>query len=558
MSKTCQNKWCQTRFEVTNFEQELTERIRAAVLIDLPLPQPNLCPNCRHEVRASFRNERFLYKRKDNLDGKEIISVYQQDAPFPVYSQNNFFSDKWNAFDYAQEYDPSRPFFSQFAHLYKKVPRVALVNQASENSEYCNYAYRNKNCYLIFGSHYEEDCLYCVYTTRNKNVVDCEATVQSEKIYQSYYANNCHSCTFVEYCLNSSNCHFSYDLIGCRNCFLCFGIRNKEYMIQNVQYSKEEYEKKMAELNLGSYTVQKHVLKMYQQLKAQHPKLYSYQKNTENSTGDQIENTKNCFHCFNISESEDVMYALRGNDMKVCYQVTNIGYDPCEYLYEAIGNNGQQRSLFVNSCWHGSDFMYSEQCFDSESLFGCIGIKSQQYCILNKQYSKEDYQQLVKTIVTNMINSGEFGHWFPKELSPFGYNESKGMDFSILSKEQALQRGYKWKEEEQKVEGQPLSAELPDDISSVSEDICQKVLTCQVSKKPYKIISQELCFYKMMNLPLPRVSPHERNKERGKLRKTIYLWKRNCMKCNTMVETNYDPKTEESILCEQCYQAEVY
>jgi hypothetical protein len=40
------------------------------------IPSPTLCPEEREKRRLMFRNERKLYKRKCDLSGKEIISVY--------------------------------------------------------------------------------------------------------------------------------------------------------------------------------------------------------------------------------------------------------------------------------------------------------------------------------------------------------------------------------------------------------------------------------------------------------------------------------------------------
>lgn len=49
---------------------------------------------------------------------------------------------------------------------------------------------------------------------------------------------NVKNCAFV---WNSSNIEYSYLLIGCRDCFGCIGLRNKQYYIFNKEYSLEEY-----------------------------------------------------------------------------------------------------------------------------------------------------------------------------------------------------------------------------------------------------------------------------------------------------------------------------
>ncbi len=64
------------------------------------LPTPTLAPDERQKRRLSFRNERKMYKRKCDLSGKEIISVYSPDKPYPVYDQKVWWSDDWDSTDY--------------------------------------------------------------------------------------------------------------------------------------------------------------------------------------------------------------------------------------------------------------------------------------------------------------------------------------------------------------------------------------------------------------------------------------------------------------------------
>ena len=41
--------------------------------------------------------------------------------------------------------------------------------------------------------------------------------------------------------------YFSKNLVGCSNCFGCTNLRNKQNCIFNVEYTKEEYNKKLDE-----------------------------------------------------------------------------------------------------------------------------------------------------------------------------------------------------------------------------------------------------------------------------------------------------------------------
>jgi len=73
--------------------------------------------------------------------------------------------------------------------------------------------------------------------------------------------------------------------------------------------------------------------------------------------------------------------------------------------------------------------------------------------------------------------------------------------------------------------------DLPQDISVIGDDILDKVLICEVSGKPFRIIKPELEFYRKHNLPLPHRHPDVRHMERMALRNPRKLFDRKCDKC---------------------------
>jgi hypothetical protein len=54
------------------------------------IPPPTLCPEERQRRRLAFRNERSLYKRKSDLSGKEMVTVFSPDKPYTVYSSGEW------------------------------------------------------------------------------------------------------------------------------------------------------------------------------------------------------------------------------------------------------------------------------------------------------------------------------------------------------------------------------------------------------------------------------------------------------------------------------------
>ncbi|MCB9806324.1 hypothetical protein H6768_00150 [Candidatus Peribacteria bacterium] len=88
------------------------------------IPSPTLCSEERLKRRLGFRNERKLYKRKCDLTGKEIISIYSQDKPYSVYEQKAWWSDDWSPLDYGLNFDIERKFFDQMRDLMLTTPLI--------------------------------------------------------------------------------------------------------------------------------------------------------------------------------------------------------------------------------------------------------------------------------------------------------------------------------------------------------------------------------------------------------------------------------------------------
>ena len=99
---------------------------------------------------------------------------------------------------------------------------------------------------------------------------------------------------------------------------------------------------------------------------------------------------------------------------------------------------------------------------------------------------------------------------------------------------------------------------IPDTINEISDDIVNQVLQCEVSKKNYKIIPQELQFYRKMKLAIPRLHPDQRHMERLHKRTPRHLRERTCSKCGTTIKTTYAPGRPEKVYCEECYNKEIY
>ncbi len=298
---------------------------------------------------------------------------------------------------------------------------------------------------------------------------------------------------------------------------------------------------------------------------------------------------------------QKISSCTNSENLKQCYDVSSV-WAWAEYCYEVNTAMKMYKVCFGFGTW-GTDLYYSDHCSFSENLFLCIWLKNASYCILNKQYTKEEYESLVPRIIEKMISLGEWWEFFPSSLSPFGYNETVAQEYYPLSrdsvipakagiqKQEVLDSGinpewqkiqtflqwpiFNWSDDEApfpSVSKVIPASKLPDTIEGIPDDILNWAIECEVSWKPFRIIKQELEFYRKHNLPIPKRHPDVRHMDRMKMRNPRKLFERKCDKCEKDMITTYAPyeikwsievplgcapERSEKVYCEECYNREV-
>ncbi len=215
---------------------------------------------------------------------------------------------------------------------------------------------------------------------------------------------------------------------------------------------------------------------------------------------------------------------------------------------------------------------------------------------MNKQYTKEEYEQLVEKIKAQMAQvqyvdkrgiAYGYGEFFPSELSTFAYNESVAQEYFPMRRDEAVAAGYLWHDPaERSYNITKPSEELPETIKEVTDDIMKETIGCAHNGTchdgcvaAFRITPQELLFYRKFNLPLPRLCFNCRHYSRLQQRNPMKLWHRACTcagtqsenniykntaahfhgagHCPNEFETSYAPDRPEIVYCEQCYNGEV-
>lgn len=429
-------KICSSEFEISDDDISYLKKISPQLDGEIvEIEPPTLCHSCRQVRRYSWRNERHLYRRKCDLTGEDIISVYSPEKPFKVYSNDAFNSDKWDPMEYGTDFDFNRGFFEQFRQLMEKVPRQANNAIFNENCDFCNQTWHSKDSYMSFNLGYGERCFYCNESFYVKDCVDCFDIRNCEYCYYCFDTASSNSCSYLEHCKDMSESNFCFDCRGCQNMFLCTGMSNKQFCIENKQYSKEEYENRIKDFNLSSRSSVNELKKRFKTIKENAIHKENNNIKSENCTGDYIIESKDCKHCFNIFKSENCVRVGNIDDAgKDCRDINYIAES--ELCYEGTSIAGY-KNIFSVFMAYGDNNYYCNFCDNCKNCFGCAGLKRKEYCIFNKQYTKEEYEKKVKEIIIKMHETGEWGEFFPSTISTFAYNESVANDYHPKTKEEA-------------------------------------------------------------------------------------------------------------------------
>ena len=597
-NKQCQN--CKNQFTIEPEDFDFYEKIQ--------VPAPTSCPECRMMRKVIWGNPRSLYKRKCDVPGhsEELISKYPPEAPLPVYDNEYWWSDAWDPLQYGREYDFSRTFFDQFKELLHSVPARNLDITNSVGCDYCSSTVNCKNCYLVSAGYMAEDCLYSYLPALSRWCVDSWSNIACDTLYECFGCSKSFNIFFGIHCSDCMDSMFLYDCRNCSNCFGCVGLRSKRYHIFNKPYSRGEYGETIKKFDLGSHKQLQEVSSRFEEFLKKFPRKFAEIRNAVDCTGDIIENAKGCHYAFGIRNgAENCKYIyLGGMKLKDSYDV-GTGGGKAELVYESGAVIGGQRILFSDRIQNSVNIYYSRECYSCENIFGCVGLRNKSYCILNKQYSREEYEELAPRIIKHMntmpyIPEGrnekeeirkivyKYGEFFPPEFSPFPYNESMAQELFPISPEQAASRGYWWYVRGARQHAVTLAADrLPDHIKDVSDEVVREVIACAHTEHcahqctgAFRIIPQELQFYRKMNLPLPRLCPNCRHYARMRFRNPWKLWHRKCQcngqkletsyqyhntiehfhgndPCPNEFETPYAPERPEIVYCENCYNSEV-
>ncbi len=563
--RTCET--CGNSFDISAEDISYLKKLR--------VPPLNECPECRARRRMAMLANIFQFYKKECSahSGESLISQLDAKSQYKIYDNKYWWDvNAWDATGFGRVYDANESFYEQLNKLLHDVPHMAIsrYNKNIINSDYSVESMDVKNCYVSSVIGVSEDVSYGLWAAYAKDCVDvlrvdhlehCYDILDSDRIYESQYIQNCKSCI---------NSKFLFDCHDCHDCFMCANLRSKQYCFLNKQFSKEEYMQKISEIDLGRRSVAEEYKRKFSEMIEKdsiHRDLII--RNSPGSLGSHISDSKNCVDVYNASGMKYLITFYRNENVRHssdiigthdCMDVTIFGPgELCYNVAEGLFSNLAIASYFVSNC---RQVEYCFECSDCKYCFGCSGLKKKNFCVLNKQYSPEEYWKLVDKIKVKMLSDGNYGEFLRLEDSFFYYHDTYGYAMMPVSKEKAGKLGARLRDYEVSMDVKGMKVisgkDLTDDIKDATDDILNMAIICQESGRPFRIIKSELDFYRRNSIPLPAKSPRARLMKRFHKRSPYKIWKRICSKCGKEILTTYDPSKNLKIYCEPCYRKEVY
>ncbi|MDD2870797.1 MAG: hypothetical protein PHS49_02305 [Candidatus Gracilibacteria bacterium] len=447
-----------------------------------------------------------LYKRED------YISKYPNTDRSPKIDSIEYL----NNFEKGINYNSQLDLFTNYKTLFDNVYfQNVSANFQNENSLFSDATFGTKNTYLSFVIGMEaENILYSAFSYINVTNVFNSFFVNngSQNIYFGGGIINSFNIFYSKYITNSSDIWFSTNLIGCQDCIFCNGLENKKYCIDNKEYLKEEY-----------IILKNNILKQkdkfilnYEHISRNSGINYSSKNIVSGYYNIKCENIENGYWINNMYDVRNMVCGGGGDHSEYFYDVIDAGVDSNNFY--GVCGSGTSNNIFCSIYIDESSYIYYSWFMENcSNCIGCIGLKNKSYCILNKQYTKEEWYELADKIFSQMEDSGTLGKFFPGYINPYYFNDTFAylIDDSF-TKQEVENEGYMWRESE-------INVDIPEgyhiigvnDLSDyqgydsngnwqINPEILKKVIKDEKGNI-YRIVQMEYDFLMKHGLPLPEI-----------------------------------------------------
>ncbi len=466
---------------------------------------------------TSFRNflkevvswHPYILNKTDNL-----ISRFPKSERIKIIDKDSFNESRDDLTKKWIEYNFEKDFFGNFSFILSNTPIASIFHYKDNlNSDYTDIAVDSKNAYLSSCVVlYSQNVCYsfmvrgeCIYIFNSLYVSE-----NSENVYFSRWVIKSYKIFYSSYITNSNNIWFSSNLIWCSECISCSNLINQKYCINNKKLSKQNYLKEKDKILknkrdfLNKYINTDKIWKNYW---------------SENISWNYVINSENVENGNYVSWTQDaknIMFIWAKSLNKNFYDVF-IAWWSWRYDNYWVQNTWGSDLVFCSACiWYSMNIFYSYFLDGCSYCIWCVWLKNKSYCILNKQYSKEEWEIMADKIFNQMNIDWILWDFFPWDLNPFYFNDTVAWLIWWFLKEEVEKEGYMWRKEEIKIDIPEWSvivksSELNDFQYynknwewTINPEIMKKVIVDE-KWNYYRIVKMEYDFLVKHWLPLPEI-----------------------------------------------------
>jgi len=418
----------------------------------------------------------------------------------------------------------SGDFLQDFSKLFTHTQLPPII-QAFENTncEFADHVYGAKNAYLSFMVAYNsENILYSYHIKENCiNILNSVmARNGSNNVYFGMGIINGYNIFFSKFIFDSSDIRFSTNLMWCSECLFCNNLQNQSYCIENKQYTKEEYMQQKEKL----LRQKERFLWWYLKLPVEWDNFASI--DAHGSFVIESEQAENSYMWYHLKNTRNTVLVWGTWWVKNAFDALVWWSPSAGDCYGTCHCGGNSMNAYSTYCLFGwcTNSYYSYFLEACSNCLGCIGLKNKSFCILNTQYTKEEWFEKANEIFAQMDKDWTLGKYLPATMNPFYFNDTLAyLIDDTFTKEEVTKEWYLRRDEEIKVDV-PAWAEVigSKDFASYQwfndkgeREIDPKILKKVIKDEKwniYRIIPMELEFLQKYSLPLPEIHRLERIK----------------------------------------------
>jgi len=509
-------------------------------------------------LTSTFSSGQLWYNKHANT-GKPVITYVHPATGIRVLPDEEWFGRDF--IDVALDYDSSRPLFDQLWGLRLKVPKGASGNYEKCENSISVFSYGDVNSYFV-GACKSKNSLCSIVALDTENSAEVYNSFGVTNSYRVVRCDRVFNCRYIQESKDCVNVFFAFDCRNCENCFGATNQRNKSYIWFNEQLTKEVWEERFKNIDLGDRLAVEREMEQFGSLLDRAIWPENFNDKCMDSIGEYLTDSTN----------NQYVYTSNGGARNNAWCIWAIGNseqnfvcaDPADaqenYYTAGCANSFRCKYSYVTSRCQNCE--YCLDIYDSENCFACIGLRHKQFCILNKQYSEEDYWKLVDEIKTKMLETGVYEDSLPAKFSGAYFPESGATTYYLAPRELGNQmEAHMFDPNSEDAIGEELMKARDvtpiSEIPSRAEDVDQlegKVFKDPTLNRRFGFIKPELDFYKHMHVAPPMEHQIERVRRVILMANSGVMEKGICHHCSKeiMFAKNAMYPTRK-IYCKDCY-----